>query len=58
GTQVEAFMIVGQGVYLICNHTSRSMDAITKNPLWLAAQIPFVELSDTFRRDRLIIASA
>jgi hypothetical protein len=58
GTQVEAFMIVGQGVYLICNHTSRSMETITKNPLWLAAQVPFVTLSDTFRRDRLVLASA
>ena len=54
GTQVEAFMIVGQGLYLICNHTSHSMEEITKNPLWLGAQIPFVELSDKFRADRLI----
>ena len=54
GTQVEAFMIVGQGLYLICNHTSRSMEAITRNPLWLGAQIPFVELSDKFRADRLV----
>ncbi|MFM2082951.1 MAG: hypothetical protein RL380_1642 [Verrucomicrobiota bacterium] len=58
GTQVEAFMIVGQGLYLICNHTARSMEEITKNPLWLGAQIPFVALSDTFRGDRLVLASA
>ena len=53
GTKVEAFLIIGQGIYLICNHTGRSMDDITKDPLWLNAQIPFVELSDRFRADPL-----
>lgn len=53
GTQVEAFLIIGQGIYLICNHTSRSMDDIAKDPLWLNAQKVFVELSDKFRADPL-----
>lgn len=53
GTKVEAFLIIGQGIYLICNHTSRSMDDITKDPLWLNAQKAFVELSDKFRADPL-----
>jgi hypothetical protein len=55
GTKVEAFLVDGLGVYLICNHTRRSMDEITKSPLWLNAQIPFVELSDQFRADRVVI---
>src|ERR1700739_4199049 len=46
GTGVEAFMIIGMGLYLICNNTTKSMDDITKDPLWLGAQVPFVELSD------------
>jgi len=53
GTKVEAFMVVGQGIYLICNNTSADMDTITKDPLWLSAQVPFVELSDKFRANRL-----
>lgn len=53
GTKVEAFLILGQGIYLLCNHTSRSMDDIAKDPLWLNAQKPFVELSDIFRADPL-----
>lgn len=57
GTKAEAFMIVGQGIYLICNHTARSMEDITKSPLWLNAQIPFVELSDQFRASRLVHAA-
>ena len=53
GTKVEAFMVVGQGIYLICNNTAQDMDTIAKDPLWLNAQVPFVELSEKFRASRL-----
>ena len=46
GTQFEAFMALGKGLYLICNNTHSSMDDITKNPKWIAAQVPFAELSE------------
>lgn len=58
GTGFEAFMVVGQGVFLICNNTVQSIDAIAKDPAWLAAQVPFVELSDRFRSDPVSVASA
>ena len=48
GTSFEAFMVVGNGLYLICNNTVQSMDSIAKDPLWLNAQVPFVELSEQF----------
>ncbi len=51
GTGFESFMVLGKGMYLICNNTVQSMDAITKDPLWLGAQVPFVELSDKLRSD-------
>ena len=53
GTKLEAFLMVGDGLYLICNNTVQSMSAIAKNPLWLSAQVPFVELSDQFRSNPL-----
>jgi len=56
GTKLEAFVMVGDGVYLICNNTAQSMSAIAKDPLWLSAQVPFVELSDRFRADPLEFA--
>ena len=56
GSAFESFMVVGQGTYLICNNTVQSMDSITKDPLWLGAQVPFVELSDRFRADPLTVA--
>ena len=57
GTKVEAFMVVGDGLYLICNNTTQAMDGIAKDPLWLSAQVPFVELSDGFRSDPLVLPS-
>jgi len=56
GTKLEAFVMVGDGLYLICNNTAKSMSAIAKDPLWLSAQVPFVELSDQFRADPLEFA--
>jgi hypothetical protein len=57
GPAFEAFMVMGRGLYLICNNTVQSMDGITKDPLWLAAQVPFVELSDKVRDDPLAVPS-
>ena len=53
GPAFESFMVVGQGIYLICNNTVQSMDSITQDPLWLGAQVPFVELSEKFRANPL-----
>jgi hypothetical protein len=55
GTGFEAFMALGNGMYLICNNTVQSMDGITRDPRWFAAQVPFVELSDRFREDELVL---
>ncbi len=54
GTHFDAFLVLGQGTYLICNNTRESMDAITKDGHWLAAQVPFVELSDRIRANPLV----
>src|SRR5262245_7637350 len=55
GTGFEAFMVLGPGAYLICNNTVQSMDTIAKDPLWLGAQVPFVELSEAVRSDPVVI---
>ena len=56
GTGYEAFLVVGQGLYLICNNTSESMESITKNPRWLGAQVPFAELSEKVRANPLAVS--
>jgi len=55
GTGYEAFTVLGAGVYLIWNNTVLSMAGISKEPRWLAAQVPFVDLTDTFRADPVSI---
>ena len=54
GTAFEAFMVLGHGIFLICNNTVQSMDGITQDPRWLGAQVPFVELSEKFRDNPLV----
>lgn len=54
GTKFEAFMVVGEGLYLICNHTRSSMNEIAKDPRWLKAQVPFVQLSERVRAHALV----
>jgi len=56
GTGFESFLVLGRGLYLICNNTRESMDTIAKNPRWLAAQVPFAELSEKIRVNPLIVA--
>lgn len=46
GTGFEAFMVLGDGRYLICNNTQSSMDEIAKDSRWLIAQVPFADLSE------------
>jgi len=55
GTGFESFMVLGDGIFLICNNTVQSMDGIAQDPLWLSAQVPFVELSDKFRENPLVL---
>ena len=54
GTLFDAFVVVGEGLFLVCNNTQQSMATITQDPLWLSAQVGFVELSDAFRSNPLI----
>jgi hypothetical protein len=54
GTKTEAFVVIGQGLFLLCNNTSKAMAEVAADPLWLGAQAPFVELCDKFRADPVI----
>jgi hypothetical protein len=56
GTRIEAFLVLGNGFYLICNNTQSSMDGIAKNSRWLDAQVPFVELAETIRANPLTVS--
>jgi hypothetical protein len=53
GAHFDACLRLGPAAYLFCNHTTKSMTDIRKDPHWLAAQKPFVELATQFREDPL-----
>jgi len=54
GTNFDAFMVLGEEVYLICNNTAQSISGITKDSRWLGAQVPFAELAEKFRGNPLV----
>lgn len=54
GTKYEAFMVLGEGLYLVCNNTTNTMVEIAQNPRWLNAQIPFAELGEKIRSSPLV----
>jgi hypothetical protein len=56
GTKFEAFMVLGKGLYLICNNMHETMDTIAQNPRWLGAQVPFAELSEKIRPSPLMVS--
>lgn len=56
GPAYEAFLVLGEGIYLICNNTAKSMGAIARNPKWVRAQVPFANLGDRFRSDPLMLS--
>jgi hypothetical protein len=53
GTQLDAFIVVGKDHLLICNNGALSINQITKDPMWTAAQEPFLLLAEKFRADPL-----
>lgn len=53
GTGVDAFLVLGDGNFLVCNHTTKTMQEVASDPLWTAAQGHFVNLSERFGVDPL-----
>jgi len=54
GTLFEGFMVLADGIFLICNNTANTMEGIAKDPHWIEAQVPFVELSERVRENPLV----
>jgi hypothetical protein len=54
GTSFDAGMVLGEGIYLICNNTANVTSGITKDPRWRGAQVAFVELSEKFRSNPVV----
>jgi hypothetical protein len=57
GAHMDAYICLGPNVYLFCNHTDKSMQEITQDPQWLAAQGEFLNASQRFAVDPLVLGS-
>lgn len=55
GAATDAYICLGPEVYLFCNHTAKSMKDITGDPAWLEAQGQFLNLSQFFAVDPLVL---
>lgn len=53
GTHYDACLRLGPAAYLFCNHTTKTMHDIRRDPKWRSAQAPFAELALKFRDDPL-----
>ena len=53
GTNFDAFIVLGDNLFLLCNHTEKTMEEITRDPRWKKAQQPFVMLCEKFRNNPL-----
>ena len=53
GPRHDALMKIGDGCYLVCNNTGKTMNEIRVSPRWLKAQSAFFDLSEKFREDPL-----
>lgn len=49
GPSIDAYIVLGPGLYLVCNNTRESVSQITLDPQWKRAQVPFADLAEVFR---------
>lgn len=55
GSYYDAFICIAPNLYIIFNNTLKSMDEITENTRWLAAQSSFLKLSQLFSANTVTI---
>ncbi len=56
GPAVDAYIVLGTSLYLVCNNTQESIAQLALDPQWRKAQVPFADLAELFRHHPLISA--
>ncbi len=54
GSRFDACVRLGGKTYLLCNNTYGTLADLRKDPRWIKAQVPFVDLTEKFRADELV----
>ena len=55
GASMDAYICLGPKVYLFCNNVAKSMKETTADPAWLNAQGEFLNASQHFAVDPLML---
>lgn len=58
GQAIDAYIVLGPSLYLICNNTDESVSELALDPHWRKAQVPFAELAELFRHHPLAAVGA
>jgi hypothetical protein len=53
-TAFDVFMLIGDGLCLICNNTVKSLSAFIDQPRWVPARAAFAELGEKFQSSPLV----
>jgi hypothetical protein len=57
GTRFDAFVMIGESLFLLWNNTGSATTHITRNPSWKVAQTEFVALTDVIRENPVVLPS-
>lgn len=55
GSDFDAYICLGEDIFLLCNNTEKSMQEVTADSNWLAAQGEFLNASQWFAMDPLVV---
>ena len=56
GIEAEAFLVIGEGLFLILTNTQFNMSEIAASPLWIKAQASFVGLTERVTQDPVVVS--
>jgi hypothetical protein len=56
GQAIDAYIVLGPSLYLICNNTDQSVSELALDPHWRKAQVPFADLAELFRHHPMALA--
>jgi len=56
GSAIDACIVLGAGLFLVCNNTQVSVSELAQDPSWRRAQVPFADLAEVFRHHPLTTA--
>lgn len=56
GAAIDAYIVLGPSLFLLCNNTVEAMQELTLDPQWRQAQVPFAELAEVFRHHPVAVA--